>query len=100
MDQLKPTFDLDTFEGVVGDLVARLDEESKARLRDTPRGELIVYHHGWGTGIRNGYRLWSNQALLVSCAEKAGYKDTSFIHPDDASMLIIEAVWEAVTAQG
>ena len=99
MDQPEPTFDLNTFEGVVAAIVARLDADSKARLRATPKDDLIIYHHGWGTGIRNEYRLWSNQALLASCAEKAGYTDPD-IHPDSASMLIIEAVWEAVVAQG
>ena len=99
MDQQQPTFDLDTFEGVVADLVARLDSDSKARLRATPKDDLIMYHHGWGTGIRNGYRLWSNEALLRSCAERAGYEDGS-IHPDSASGLIIEAVWEAVCREG
>ena len=100
MDQPKPTFDLNTFEGVVADLVARLDEESKARLRETSKGSLILYHHGWGMGIRNGYRLWSNPALRTSCGETAGYQNPQSIHPDEASMLIIKAVWEAVTAQG
>jgi hypothetical protein len=99
MDQPQLPFDLNTFEGVGADLVARLDDESKARLRSTPRGELIKHHLGWGMGIRNGYRLWSNQALRRSCAERAGYKDSS-IHPDSASMLIMQAVWDAVTKQG
>jgi hypothetical protein len=93
-----PAPDLNTFEGVVADIVARLDDESKARLRATPRDQLIRHHLGWGTGIRNGYSLWSNEALLKSCAERAGYRD-GFIHPDSASTLIMVAVWEAVTAQ-
>jgi hypothetical protein len=99
MDQPQSPFDLNTFEGVVADLVARLDDESKVRLRGTPRDELIKYHLGWGMGIRNGYRLWSNQALLRSCAERAGCKGSS-IDPDSASTLIMQAVWDAVTKQG
>ncbi len=98
MDQQHPVFDLNTFEGVVADIVARLDAESKERIRKTPVGELIMHHLGWGMGIRNHYGLWSNEALLKSCAGRAGYNDP-FIHPDSASMLIMRAVWDVVKAQ-
>jgi hypothetical protein len=55
-------------------------------VRGTPRGDLIRFHHGWGTGIRNAFGLWGgNRALLDSCGGG---------HPDDASMVIIEAVWK------
>jgi hypothetical protein len=97
MDQPESPHDLNTFEGVVADILDRLTEQSKAVLRSTPANELIGFHHGWGTGIRNHYRLWSNETLLASCAARAGYGD--FIHPDSASSLIIRAVWEAVNAQ-
>jgi uncharacterized protein DUF6794 len=47
-------------------------------------------------GIRNAFGLWQgNAALLKSCAE-ARYgpgPDAMFMHPDDASGVIIEAVW-------
>lgn len=70
-------------------LVATLDEESKGRVRETKREDLIQFHHGWGTGIRNGFGLWrGNSRLLASCG--AGKP----VHPDDCSMLIIEAVHE------
>ncbi|MBN9524007.1 hypothetical protein J0H58_36770 [bacterium] len=88
---------LDTPEGVIADIVAKLDAESRAKLRDLKKDDLILYHHGWGTGIRNQYGLWSNSALLRRCAARAGYGE--FIHPDSASMLIMEGVWEAVSAR-
>jgi hypothetical protein len=93
----RPVVDLNTFDGVVADLVARLDEQSKAELRKTPKDQILRYHMTWGMGIRNHYGLWSNQTLLKSCAQKAGRGD--FIHPDSASTLIMTAVWEIVTAQ-
>jgi hypothetical protein len=96
VDQPQSSFDLNTFEGVVADVLAKLEDQSKERLRGTSKNDLIMFHHGWGTGIRNHYKLWSNRVLLQSCAERAGYGD--FIHPDSASMLIIKAVWEAVNA--
>jgi hypothetical protein len=78
-----------TVEEAARQLVAGLDEKSKARLRADKRADLIQYHHGWGTGIRNGLGLWrGNTKLLESCG---GGKP---VHPDDCSMTIIEAVWE------
>ena len=89
---------LDTPEGVIADIVSKLDAESRAKLRGMKKWELIEYHHGWGTSIRNRYGLWSNEALLRRCAARFGYDE--FIHPDSASMLIMEGVWEAVNAPG
>lgn len=57
-------------------------------MRSTSEDDLIQFHHGWGTGIRNSFGLWrGNTALLESC----GAKD---IHPDRCSMIIIERVWQ------
>lgn len=74
-----------TVEEAVNRILAGMDDANKTRVRETPRDKLILFHHGWGTGIRNAFGLWSgNTALLESCGER---------HPDDASMVIIEAVW-------
>jgi hypothetical protein len=65
-----------------------LDDDSKARVRSTKKDDLIQYHHGWGTGIRNSLGLWrGNEKLLKSCGQG------KVVHPDDCSMIIIEAVW-------
>jgi hypothetical protein len=77
-------------EDTVRDLVARLSAEDKERLRATRKEDLIQFHHGWGTGIRNHYGLWrGNQKLIASACGRP-------CHPDDASMRIIEAVWQAL----
>jgi len=56
------------------------------RLGHRPEEQLIRFHHGWGTGIRNEFGLWKgNKELLADCHAE---------HPDDASMVIIQAVWE------
>lgn len=74
-----------TVEEAVDRILAGMDDENKTRVRQTPREKLILFHHGWGTGIRNSFGLWGgNAALLESCGEK---------HPDSASMVIINAVW-------
>lgn len=50
---------------------------------------LIMYHHGFGTYIRNKYKLWANEwePHVVNDV------DISPDHPDQVSMRIIEQVW-------
>jgi hypothetical protein len=93
----QPPYDLNTYEGVVADVVANLDGESLALLRRTAKADLIQFHHGWGTVIRNQYGFWSNEALIRSCARHAG-RDGG-MHPDDASMVVIEGVWAVVRSR-
>jgi hypothetical protein len=83
-----------TYEEAVAHLVRIMNEEDKRVVRTTAKDELIKFHHGWGTGIRNDLGLWGdNRKLLESCARKKGLEQ---IHPDEASMLIIEGVWEVL----
>jgi len=65
-----------------------MSEKDKELVRKTKGGDLIMFHHGWGTGIRNYYGLWrGNQKLITSACGMP-------CHPDDASMIIIRAVWQ------
>jgi hypothetical protein len=77
------------------ELLTVLDGPSMTTLLGTERDDLIMYHFGWGTGIRNEYGLWAgNQALMDDCG---------VAHPDDCSMVIIEATWaraQELHAQG
>ena len=82
-----------TVQATVEEILASLSDEDKATLRSTKKDDLIMFHHGWGTGIRNHYGLWrGNEALIESACGKG-------CHPDDASMVIIEAVWFALQAE-
>ena len=83
---LRPT----TLEGVVRDIIERLSAEDRALVKSRRKEELIKFHHGWGTGIRNRYGLWESNSKLVqaACGKPC--------HPDEASMIIIEAVWQAL----
>lgn len=79
-----------TLDEAVARILDQMKDEDKAVVRATPRDELIRFHHGWGTGIRNTFGLWGgNHALLAACGGG---------HPDDASMVIIEAVWDRLQA--
>ena len=70
--------------------LSKIPEEDKETIRKTKKDDLIMFHHGWGTGIRNHYGLWRGNHALVKDACGEG------CHPDDASMVIIEAVWKAL----
>ena len=76
-------------------LVGALSEQDKQRIRAMPKDDLIQFHFGWGMSIRNAFGLWGgNAALMRSCAGWRYGPDATFMHPDDASCVIIEAVWK------
>ena len=82
---------LTTVEEVVEDIIGNMSEADKANVVNTSEDDLFMFHHGWGTGIRNHYNLWRNQALVRATGQE---------HPDDASMVIIKAVWKALRESG
>ena len=74
-----------TVKEAVAQILSEVTEKDKETVRNTKKEDLIKFHHGWGTGIRNDMGLWQGNKDLM--------KDTKASHPDDASMVIIEAVW-------
>ena len=82
-----------TVQDTVKDILSRMSEKDKELVRNTKRRDLIMFHHGWGTGIRNYYGLWrGNQKLIESACGRS-------CHPDDASMVIIRAVWQELKSK-
>jgi hypothetical protein len=79
-----------TLSDAVKHITERLSEDDKRLLRETTKAGLIKFHHGWGTGIRNGFGLWRGNDKLIqsACGNPC--------HPDNASMVIMEAVWAAL----
>lgn len=69
-------------------LLNELSEDNLNQIADSPEDQLIQFHHGLGTAIRNKFNLWGNNLLLL--------RDTGKRHPDDASMVIIEALWKEI----
>jgi hypothetical protein len=56
--------------------------------------DLIDFHFSLGHHIRNEFGLWSgNDALLEFCRILSGDRN---LQVDDASMVIIKALWEKV----
>jgi hypothetical protein len=78
----------DSVDAAVDILIARLSEEDRLRVKNTKKDDLIEYHHGWGTSIRNDFGLWAENEKLLHSACRG-----EICHPDDASMVIIETVW-------
>jgi hypothetical protein len=86
-----------TCDEAVSWVVNHLDAESTEIVRNTPRDELIKFHHGWGTGIRNNFGLWrGNRELLESCL---ALEPGTQYHPDSVSMIIIERTWDRLHSQ-
>lgn len=86
-----------TVSDAVQQLISALSEQNKADIKNTPEDELIDHHLGLGLWIRNNFGLWShNQALLDSCKLVAGHHQSQSMEPDEASRIIVEALWETL----
>lgn len=78
-----------TIDEAAGVVIAALPEAEAAKIAGMPESDLIHLHFGLGMWIRNNLGLWQgNDALMQALRERE-----PGIHPDDASMLIIEQVW-------
>jgi hypothetical protein len=56
--------------------------------------DLMDLHLSLGHDIRDEFGLWTgNEALMESCRSESGNPD---LHIDDASMVIVRALWEKV----
>ena len=76
-----------TKDEVVKDILENMSIADKVRVKHTPKDELTLECRGWAMGLRNYYLMWHNDALV---------KDTGKKQPEDASMVIIEEVWETL----
>jgi hypothetical protein len=72
-------------------ILAALPEEEVAKIAAMPESELILLHFGLGMWIRNNLGLWQGNDTLMQAINEHEYGGG---HPDDVSMLIINAVWQ------
>jgi Domain of unknown function (DUF6794) len=78
-----------TIDEAVGVAIANLSDEDKARIAAMLESELIGLHFSLGMWIRNNLGLWQgNDALMQAIRDR-----DPTIHPDDVSIMIIEAIW-------
>lgn len=73
-------------------LLDTLTDEEREQVGQTAEADLIILHFGLGTYIRNEFGLWGdNEALRQSIKG-----DRWFMHEDDMSTVVIEALWRAL----
>jgi type III secretion system-like peptide-binding chaperone/uncharacterized protein DUF6794 len=81
-------------EAAVGDLVEVLPPGLKEEVRKAEKADLVRFHFGLGSFIRNRHGLWrGNKKLILSAAKSIGRPPDLVFHPDSASSVIIEALW-------
>ncbi len=85
---MSSTFWPKTVEEAVDLLCSFMDKDEEDAIRDMAKEDLTFVHLGFRETIRNQCGLWTgNEELLRSCETK---------HPDDASMVIVEALWRTL----
>ncbi|MDN3706530.1 hypothetical protein QW060_26360 [Myroides ceti] len=72
-------------------LLKHKDIETIKNLKD--RNETIMYHHGFGTWLRNNWGLWGGSRLQQYLIDKG------LRHPDDMSATILEYYYDWLNEQ-
>lgn len=83
-----------TVDEIADDILSGWADSTKEQLKQIPFEDLIKYHHGFGTGIRNEYKLWERKWT----PEIRNGVDYSPEHPDAISQTIIETIWKKLNA--
>lgn len=79
-----------TIDEAVGVVIAALSDDDKVKIAAMSKSDLFHLHFGLGLWIRNNLGLWQcNDPLKQAIRESH-----QVTHTDDASMVIIEAVWQ------
>jgi len=78
---------MDILEKTVVDMINNMSEEVVESFKKKKEDELCQMHHGYGTHIRNKYRLWGGGELSDY------FKSQGVRHPDNMSTKIIKAIW-------
>jgi hypothetical protein len=83
-----------TVEEAIDMLHANMSLNDEILLASINEDDLIDAHFALGHQIRHETGLWTdNNALLESCRTLSGNPN---LHVDDASMVIVKALWERV----
>jgi hypothetical protein len=69
------------------ELSKMLPKEIIKKMKEGTEDDMVLWHHGLGTWIRNNWGLWGGSPLQTSLT-KLGLK-----HPDDMSGLILDTYW-------
>lgn len=75
---------------VISNWFPKVSEYERNEFISTAKDDLIRFHHGLGTDIRNAYGLWN----LKWKPQIVDGIDVSSGHPDAVTMSVITKVWE------
>ena len=78
-----------TLDEAVGVLLATLGDKDLSEIAQMPFNDLINLHFGLGQWVRNNLGLWDANSALMEAIQV----HNPGTHPDDASTVIIEALW-------
>jgi hypothetical protein len=80
----------ETIEEAVQYMFKELEPESCKLLKNTPKGDLMRLHRGYGMGVRNSLDLWDVfHPVNLQVAKIIGH-----LHPDSTSSYLTERLWE------
>jgi len=74
-------------------LYCLLEPETIQKMANGSEDEMVRYHHGLGTGLRNSWGLWTKSRLYVY------FYDLGLRHPDDMSGVILKSFWRRLNDQ-
>jgi len=89
-DSLEPP---KTVDEAVTRLISVLDNEHKLIVASMQESDLINLHFSLGIEIRNAFGLHGQDSPLLKSLDY-------FVHPDDVSMVIINALWHSLQMKG
>ncbi len=85
-------FPPETVEEAVDYLQTNMPLNYEIQLITMNKEDLFNLHFSLGTYVRSTLGLWSgNEKLIESCCLLSGHEN---MHADDASMVIIDALWK------
>ncbi len=76
-----------TLDEAIIQLKTMLSEEDLDRIKNGSEDDLALLHHGFGTGLRNSWGLWSGSSL------SRWFNRKGIDHPDDMSGIIILSLY-------
>ena len=74
-------------------LACTLDSDVVDEMREGSEKNMVLYHHGLGTGLRNGWGLWKGSRLSKY------FNEIGLVHPDDMSGVILTSFWRRLHGQ-
>jgi hypothetical protein len=89
MPSTTPSID-EMADDVIDNWLPKVSDYERQMFIQSEETDLVQFHHGLGTDIRNTYDLWS----IIWEPQIVEGIDMSADHPDAVSMAVITTVWK------